>query len=122
MTVSLSASGLNLGFESAVQTPRPVERTRGAAHIEADKVDKVDKSAAAATSAQTSSALDEVNKSLQMASIGVRFEFDKETHTMVTKVVDVETGEMIRQMPNEEAVHISKVLSQLQGLLVSQKV
>ena len=119
MTVSLSASGLNLRLESAVQTPRPVERTRDIAHIEADKVDK---SAAGATSAQTSSALDEVNKSLQMASIGVRFEFDKEAHTMVTKVVDVETGEMIRQMPNEEAVHISKVLGQLQGLLVSQKV
>ena len=116
MTVSLSAPGLSLGLESAVQTPRPIERKRDAADLEADK------STAAVTPAQTSAALDEVNKSLQMASIGVRFEFDKEAHTMVTKVVNVETGEMIRQMPNEEAVRISKVLGQLQGLLVSQKV
>ena len=41
---------------------------------------------------------------------------------MVTKVIDVESGEVIRQMPSEEVVRFSKALGKLQGLLVSQKV
>jgi flagellar protein FlaG len=59
---------------------------------------------------------------LRQASIGVQFEFDKEANTMVTKVMDVESGEVIRQMPSEEVVRFSKALGKLQGLLVSQKV
>ena len=71
---------------------------------------------------QASVALAEINQSLKMASIGVRFEFDKEAHTMIAKVVDVETGIVIRQMPSEEMVRISKAMDKLQGLLVRQKV
>jgi flagellar protein FlaG len=81
-----------------------------------------EKKTAEATSTQVSSAVAEINKSLQLASIGVQFEFDKEAHTMITKVVDVESGDVIRQMPSEEVVHVSKALGKLQGLLVSQKV
>jgi flagellar protein FlaG len=68
------------------------------------------------------SALAEINESLRMSSIGVQFEFDKEADTMVVKVVDVESGELIRQMPSEEVVRISKALGKLQGLLVHQAV
>ena len=72
--------------------------------------------------AQAQAALAEINQTMQMASIGVRFEFDKEAETMIAKVVDVETGVLIRQMPSAEVVHISKVLGKLQGLLVRQEV
>ena len=68
------------------------------------------------------SALAEINESLRMSSIGVQFEFDTEADTMVVKVVDVESGELIRQMPSEEVVRISKALGKLQGLLVHQTV
>lgn len=68
------------------------------------------------------SALAEVNESLRMSSIGVQFEFDKEADTMIVKVVDVESGDLIRQMPSEEVVRISKALGKLQGLLVHQAV
>jgi flagellar protein FlaG len=75
----------------------------------------------ASTQAENKEALNEVNRSLELASIGVRFEFDHEANTLVTKVVDVESGEMIRQMPSEEVVRISRVLGKLQGLLVSRR-
>jgi flagellar protein FlaG len=67
-------------------------------------------------------ALAEINESLRMSSIGVQFEFDKEADTMIVKVVDVESGELIRQMPSEEVVRISRALGKLQGLLVHQTV
>jgi flagellar protein FlaG len=72
--------------------------------------------------AQQRAAMAEVNQTLRMASIGVQFEFDKEADTMVVKVVDVESGELIRQMPSEEVVRISRALGKLQGLLVHQTV
>ena len=78
--------------------------------------------AAGTSTAEESEALAEINESLKIAFIGVRFEFDKEANTMITKVVDVESGERIRQMPNEEVVRISRALGKLQGLLVSQKI
>lgn len=68
------------------------------------------------------SALAEINESLRMAAVGVQFEFDKEADTMIVKVVDVESGELIRQMPSEEVVRISKALGKLQGLLVHHAV
>lgn len=72
--------------------------------------------------AQERAALAEINQTLRMASIGVQFEFDKEADTMIAKVVDVDSGEVIRQMPSEEMVRMSKALGKLQGLLVHQAV
>ena len=72
--------------------------------------------------AQERAALADINETLRMASIGVQFEFDKEADTMIVKVVDIESGELIRQMPSEEVVRISRALGKLQGLLVHQAV
>ena len=72
--------------------------------------------------AQERAALAEINRTLKMASIGVQFEFDKESDTMIVKVVDVDSGELIRQMPSEEVLRISRALGRLQGLLVHQTV
>jgi flagellar protein FlaG len=128
MTVSvnaLSAGSASALRQAAVELPAAlpaartvavVEPVREAAFVEREKL------AAKATSTQVSEAVAEINQSLRQASIGVQFEFDKEANTMVTKVMDVESGEVIRQMPSEEVVRFSKALGKLQGLLVSQKV
>lgn len=121
MTIPVGALSANLRLEPVValpaaQLPRQTDQVREVAA--ADRVEKL----VEASSAQVSVAVAEINQSLKLASIGVRFEFDKEANTMVTKVMDVESGEVIRQMPSEEVVRFSKALGKLQGLLVSQKV
>jgi len=124
MTVSATASSSSpipsrepvVALPATAQAPRLAEQVREAAALEREyKVADV-------TSIQARALLAEVNQSLQMASIGVRFEFDEEARTMITKVVDVQSGEMICQMPNEEVVRVLKMLSQLQGLLASETV
>lgn len=70
--------------------------------------------------AEAAASLQEINRSFQQMSIGVQFELDKETDTMVAKVVDAQTGELIRQIPSEEALHIAKVMGKLQGLMAEQ--
>ncbi|WP_320056014.1 flagellar protein FlaG [Desulfuromonas thiophila] len=48
----------------------------------------------------------------------VRFENDKDTSELVVKVVDSETDEVIRQIPPEELLGLTKRLNDLRGNLV----
>jgi flagellar protein FlaG len=48
----------------------------------------------------------------------VRFEKDSEIGEMVVKVVDQESGEVIRQIPPEELLDLSRCLSDLRGNIV----
>jgi len=59
---------------------------------------------------------------LKTTSIGLRFEIDDKTHRVITKVVDKDTGEIIRQMPNEEVLRVARAIDKLQGLFVSHAV
>lgn len=102
--------------QPAAQLPKPADLVQETALAEAVKKESE------TGPLQAHAALAEINQTMQMASIGVRFELDKEIDTMIAKVVDVETGVLIRQMPSAEMVHMSKVLGKLQGLLVSQQV
>jgi flagellar protein FlaG len=72
------------------------------------------------SAAQTQTALQEVNKVMDALSISVRFQVDPEDQQMVIKVVDQDSGKVIRQFPSEEVVRISKALDNLKGLLFAQ--
>ncbi len=48
----------------------------------------------------------------------VRFENDNEANSMVVKVVDRDTDEVIRQIPPEELLDLTKRLQDLRGNLV----
>ncbi|WP_423193736.1 flagellar protein FlaG [Cupriavidus sp. H18C2] len=67
-------------------------------------------------------AVDELVDVLKTTSIGLRFEIDDTTHRVITKVVDKETGELIRQLPSEEVLRFARAIDKLQGLFVSQAV
>ena len=54
-------------------------------------------------------------------SPSLRIDIDKESRHVVTTVVDRDTGEVIRQVPSEEFLRVSRAMNKLQGLLVSQK-
>jgi len=53
----------------------------------------------------------------QKLDIGV----DEESGTIVIRVSDQKTGEMIRQMPSEEALRITRSIDRLTGILVDQQ-
>jgi len=48
----------------------------------------------------------------------VRFERDSGTEDLIVKIVDSETDEVIRQIPPEELINLSKHLKELSGNLV----
>ena len=69
---------------------------------------------------QTAQSLQEINKVMDALSISVQFQMDPDFKEPIIKVVDQQSGEVIRQFPSEEVVRISKALDNLKGLLFAQ--
>ena len=65
-------------------------------------------------------ALVSINKTLQERAPGLEFSVDDESKRAIVKVVDMETKEVIRQMPSREAIEIAKALDKLQSLMARQ--
>jgi flagellar protein FlaG len=70
---------------------------------------------------QVNEAVKQINEALKALSQGLEFSIDSDVHRTVVKVVDQQTQEVIRQMPTQEALEISKALDRVQGLLIKQK-
>ena len=67
-------------------------------------------------------AASQVNEALKgTASSDLQFSVEGENKDVVVRVVDSQTKELIRQIPSEEMVAISKAMDNLSGLLVQQK-
>ncbi|MCP5231389.1 MAG: flagellar protein FlaG [Zoogloeaceae bacterium] len=77
--------------------------------------------AAPASAEQINQALDEVRNALQPVAQNLLFSLDSDTGKTVIKIVDASTDEVIKQIPSEEILAISKALGKLQGLLVKQE-
>lgn len=61
-------------------------------------------------------ALRGLNEKLRAWSTNLKFEVDDDTSRVVVQVVDVTTGEVVRQIPSEEVLNMSKALGKLQDL------
>ena len=67
-------------------------------------------------------AAQQVNAALKAtASSDLQFSVDGDNTDVVVRVVDSQTKELIRQIPSEEMMAISKAMDNLSGLLVQQK-
>lgn len=62
-----------------------------------------------------------VNEAVKVFNSSVRFSIDEETQQRVVRVVDLETDEVIRQIPSEEVLAIARAFDKLQGLLLKDK-
>ena len=65
--------------------------------------------------------VEKINKTVQAMARNLQFTVDEATQMNVVKVVDVETKDVIRQIPSEEVLAIAKALDKLQGLLFKEK-
>lgn len=64
-------------------------------------------------------AVDKANSFLQSVQRGLQFRVDKDTNTTVVKVVDSESGEVVRQIPPEKTLEMLKEMSEMQSKLGS---
>ena len=71
---------------------------------------------------QVKQAVAGINHALQPSNSNLKFNIDPGTQRLVVKVVDAQTGDIIRQIPSKEVLAIAESIGQYQkGLLLSQK-
>ena len=105
----------------AVTTPSEVPGMLAAnAAADAKAADVTASEAGKASTEQTKQSLQEINKVMDALSISVQFQVDPDYKEAIIKVVDQQSGKVIRQFPSEDVVRISKALDNLKGLLFAQ--
>jgi flagellar protein FlaG len=92
---------------AVVSTPEPARQTPAAAAVEVRKIESVTK--------QIDSFLRSINRSLQ-------FRLDDATGQMVVTLRDSETGEVIRQVPGEDALRIAQRIEDGLSTMLDEKV
>jgi len=72
--------------------------------------DKVEKQASSESIADT---VEEMNQSSTIRNTSLQFVFDERDEPPVVKVIDTDNGEMIRQIPSELVVKLSKAIEEM---------
>ena len=119
ITSSAAQTSLGGGQGSAAgvdHTPRPSAAGKDVTPLTAKKLDPAQQQQLVKAS------VDKLNNFMNVVSIGLKFSIDTDTKQVVVKVMNNDTGEMIRQIPTEEALKLSKAMDTLQGLIIQQKV
>jgi len=109
----------------------PVSAVRGSRQIAADPPSAP---AAARVQAQTNAPqaasmssdaarqiASQINDYLKSASSDLQFAVDGDSGTVVVRIVDSQTKEVIRQIPSEEMLAISRYMGEMSGKLLQQK-
>jgi flagellar protein FlaG len=72
--------------------------------------------------AQLQVAVNNLNQALKQTNKNLEFTVDSESKDPIVKLVDSETGDVIRQYPSEEALSIAKAIDSFQqGMLIKQE-
>jgi flagellar protein FlaG len=107
-----SAAGLSVGAGGA---PAPAGNNGHALPVGTTAA------AGGARDEQLQQAVDSVNKFIEPAARNLEFEIDAQSGRTVMKLVDKETGSVLRQLPTEEMLAIARALDKLSGLVIRLK-
>ena len=93
-----------------------------AAHTDAAMVrTSSDKQVNQPTKGEVMQAVTTLNKFAGVVANNFKFSVDETSGQVVVKVIDSRTNEMLRQIPNAEALALSRSFDTTTGLLISQK-
>lgn len=122
---------LPLDPSAVTTTPKPAQRaqnTTTGAPQETPTTTPVDASRKADESSDAQRKNDELddvvknlNDHIQQYRRELQFEVDEKSGRTVVKVMDIETNEVIRQMPSEEVLAMSHRLTEMTGTMFQEK-
>ncbi|WP_280562098.1 flagellar protein FlaG [Chromohalobacter sp. 48-RD10] len=120
MSSNIPEFPVNSGPATANITPNPLSgRQRldmALAHIQPDSDAQGISAPSALTMSELAKPIDRVND--VMRAYNVQFELSEYEGRIVTRIVDRDSQELIRQIPSEETLRIAETLEQRQGRLV----
>lgn len=91
--------------------PKPVNNPQGVAQPQSRE----------ATPQQLQQTVDELQRKVQITAPNLQFSIDHDTGRTVVKVIDADTNEVIRQIPDEEILRLAKEIDRVQGLLLHKQ-
>ncbi|RTR39332.1 flagellar biosynthesis protein FlaG [Shewanella canadensis] len=62
--------------------------------------------------------VEDLSSMMSVMRKGLAFKIDEHSGTNVVSVMDIESGDLIRQIPNEEALKLARKLTEVTGLLM----
>lgn len=107
----VSAVARGPAANAAQLSPRPAQDAPQARSAEA---------VAAPPPEQLQQAVRDIQRAVESMTRELNFSIDQESGKTVIRVVDTETQKLIRQIPSEEVMSISRALSRLTGFLLEE--
>jgi flagellar protein FlaG len=103
-----------------VHSDRGLSPTPSAVNANAN-VKTVQPLAAQPTMEQVTEAIKKVQEAISPVAQDLQFSVDKDNGTIIIKLLDTKTQTVLKQIPTEQALDISKALDKLQGLLIKHQ-
>lgn len=103
------------------EAPAPPPAAAGAPSQAAQSVPQVQATSQSTSASELGEALERVREALAPVARNLQFSVDDDTGKTVVRIIDSSTNEVIRQMPSEEMLAISRSIDKLQGLLLRQE-
>lgn len=117
---------LNLSYPAAKPaTPvadRPLEKPRADAALSVAAAVKDDRKGEQTERDKLKMAVQEIEKFVQSVKRNLEFSIDEPSGKVVVKVIASDSGEVVRQIPNEEVLKLANSLNDASSLLFSAKV
>ncbi|MDR5172604.1 flagellar protein FlaG [Methylobacillus flagellatus] len=107
-------------YSQAGSLPSTVRNTGPVASLPGAGSKEPEQQASVASDADVQSAVERINEFISPIMQSIQFSTDVDSGRVVVKVVDSETQKVLRQIPSEEVLAISKALDNLQGLIIRQ--
>jgi flagellar protein FlaG len=89
------------------------------------KVKETEKKAASenarSDSKSVKEAMDTISQVAKIHNSNIQIEFETDTNIMIVKVIDGDTGEVIRQIPPDELIALSRHAKNQKGLLIHKE-
>ena len=117
-TLNVALQG-NTAGTTARTAPRPAQQAQAAS--EPAPVEPSQAVSAAESAESVRQAVEQVNDVLRRSAVGVEFSLDQGSGRVIARVVDSETKEILRQIPSEQMLAISRAIDDLRGLLIQQE-
>ena len=115
---------LNLSYQAAKPVEQATERAsiKSPVVVESSSPGKEGADTGLTEAEKVKSAIKDIETFLATSRRNLEFSTDEESGRIVVKVIASETGELIRQLPSEEALRIAHSLSDVNSLLFNAKV
>jgi flagellar protein FlaG len=70
------------------------------------------------TADEVQRAVENANRNIQVFTQALEFEVDRDTDTVVVRLIDTADGSVLRQVPSEEMLAIARALARMQSALL----